>query len=241
MIYVLKFLRSVIKTIFNWFTSSSAKQSVSGDNNLSVQQRGDNNTANIYLPNSHVDDKINKSELVKQYLKDANSWTQTKNEIHEDVFYYKFFPEFTVTISNESQSFNEPWAMKNFPDTINTCKNPVYIKYGQTILYTTYVISCDGSRYITGLPMQWITSKHINTPLCRSYYFVENSIEHIIHLFVSFHFHSKSLSMYRSEFPYPDRLPIFMSNEDAGKKLTEDLSKNKKYKYFNINQKEDFE
>lgn len=219
----------------------NSKQSISGSNNCAIQQIGNGNTATVNFAVTVVPETrlVDKSELVKQYLKDPKSWNQSENKIHEEIFYYKSSPEFTVTISNESQRFNEPWAVKNFPDKINTCKNPVYIKYGQTILYTTYVISCDGSRYITGLPEQWRNSKHSNTPLSRSYYFIENSIEHIMHLFVSFH--SKSLCIYRCEFPYPDRLPIFISNEDAEKKLTEDLSENKKYKYFNITQKEDFE
>ena len=222
MVYLLKFLKSLYE----------ANMSVSGKDNQCFQQVGNNNIIKHYL----LVDKRDKNELIKEYLKDPNSWSQTENEIHEKVFYHKSFPEFTVTISNKFQRFHEPWAIENFPDRMNTCKNTVYIKYGLTILFTTYVIYCDGSRYITGLPMQWIRPKHDNTALYCSYYFAENSIEHIIHLFVSSH--SKSLCAGRPEFPYPDRLPTFKSKEDAEKALTKDFNENKKYKYFARTQKE---
>lgn len=160
---------------------------------------------------------------IKKYLADLSSWKYGYDEQERLFFYYEYFPEFTVLFSRKHREyFDEPWV-KHFPDR-KASSDKAYLKYHGTVLYETVAVWCDGTRFLTIIPNIWSNSRDFSedkTQVYRSYYFLTNSLEHLINKMI------QGCYKISSGFNLP-KFPVFECNQVAKEKFDEDCQSNKK-------------
>ena len=124
---------------------------------------------------------INKTaqERVIIYLKDKKNWFQ--NEF--GVIYYKFAPEFTIKCEyDESRKGYEVYMLGQIDNT--PYWEDIYLYYHSTLLHTVSAVALDGGRCFSTAPNRKFIK--IDKKNYCYYYFIENSLEYVLHEYYIF-------------------------------------------------------
>lgn len=124
---------------------------------------------------------INKTaqERVTIYLKDKKNWFQ--NEF--GVIYYKFAPEFTIKCEyDESRKGYEVYMLGQIDNT--PYWEDIYLYYHSTLLHTVSAVALDGGRCFSTAPNRKFIK--IDKKNYCYYYFIENSLEYVLHEYYIF-------------------------------------------------------
>jgi hypothetical protein len=124
---------------------------------------------------------INKSALerVTIYLKDKKNWFQNEFE----VVYYKYAPEFTIKCEyDESRKGYEVYMLGQIDNTPYWYDIQLY--YHSTLLHTVSAVALDGARCFSTAPNRKFIK--IDKKNYCYYYFIENSLEYVLHEYYIF-------------------------------------------------------
>ena len=124
---------------------------------------------------------INKTaqERVIIYLKDKKNWFQ--NEF--GVIYYKFAPEFTIKCEyDESRKGYEVYMLGQIDNT--PYWENINLYYHSTLLHTVSAVALDGGRCFSTAPNRKFIK--IDKKNYCYYYFIENSLEYVLHEYYIF-------------------------------------------------------
>lgn len=119
---------------------------------------------------------INKSALerVTIYLKDKKNWFQNEFE----VVYYKYAPEFTIKCEyDESRKGYEVYMLGQIDNT--PYWENINLYYHSTLLRTVSAVALDGGRCFSTAPNRKFIK--IDKKNYCYYYFIENSLEYVLH------------------------------------------------------------
>lgn len=115
-------------------------------------------------------------ERLTRYLQDIDGWRQVENE-QSSTFHYEQFPEFTICENDDYyEDYKKPWIYL-FPDRNNSAQLEYFIKYQGTTLDKVYLVCCDGGRFLTAQPKEWLSNSEQN--YFYEYYFIKDSIEYL--------------------------------------------------------------
>ncbi|NGX42340.1 MAG: hypothetical protein K940chlam7_00620, partial [Chlamydiae bacterium] len=118
-------------------------------------------------------------EKLKANLEKKDQWVYNENSVDGPCFYDQWNPEFKISQDIESsREFVEGWSQL-FPDS-KACKYELSINYHSTQLDSLFLVSCDGGRFQTILPNVWMYEDPKDKYWYFSYYFIENSLEHLV-------------------------------------------------------------
>ena len=124
---------------------------------------------------------INKSALerVTIYLKDKKNWFQNEFE----VVYYKYAPEFTIKCEyDESRKRYEVYMLGQIDNT--PYWENINLYYHSTLLRTVSAVALDGGRCFSTAPNRKFIK--IDKKNYCYYYFIENSLEYVLHEYYIF-------------------------------------------------------
>ena len=124
---------------------------------------------------------INKSALerVTIYLKDKKNWFQNEFE----VVYYKYAPEFTIKCEyDESRKGYEVYMLGQIDNT--PYWENINLYYHSTLLRTVSAVALDGARCFSTAPNRKFIK--IDKKNYCYYYFIENSLEYVLHEYYIF-------------------------------------------------------
>lgn len=124
---------------------------------------------------------INKSALEKMkiYLEDKENWKE--NEL--DIEYYKYAPEFTIKCEyDKSRKGYEVYMLGQIDNTPYWYDIQLY--YHSTLLHTVSAVALDGARCFSTAPNRKFIK--IDKKNYCYYYFIENSLEYVLHEYYIF-------------------------------------------------------
>ncbi|MCQ8119324.1 hypothetical protein, partial [Methylomonas rosea] len=115
-------------------------------------------------------------QRLTRYLQDIDGWRQVENE-QSSTFHYEQFPEFTISVNDDYyEDYKEPWIYL-FPDKNSSAQLEYFIKYQVATLDKVYLVHCDGGRFLTAQPKEWLSNSEQN--YFYGYYFIKDSIEYL--------------------------------------------------------------
>lgn len=178
---------------------------------------------------------IDKSPLERAhiYLKDVDNWAYGHNE-SKLYFYYKPFPEFTLSVVSDDESFDEPWVHE-FPDD-KASRDELYLRYHSTRLESVYVVWCDGARLAVAMPHQKVIYPTYEGDLKNcyvSYYYVRNSLKYLVREMID-HVYPQNSRLY-----FDGITAVFDSEVEAEEELKKDFAAGvKKYAFYTFDHDE---
>lgn len=123
----------------------------------------------------------NKLEYIFETLRDTENWAEIRNENIEEGYYYKENPSYKIEIINENNYNTEFYSYLMTNES--TSFSMLYLKYNDTCIYSTQIVSLDSGRLTTVVPLsEFIDYNHQTTYKYK--YYIKNSKEIILRDFL---------------------------------------------------------
>ncbi len=168
-----------------WLCQSCAKLIDSDEDKYTVQliKSWKDQTENIVCYNLKkriILSQKNKLEYIFETLRDTENWTEIRDENIEG-YYYKENPSYKIEIINENNYNTEFYSYLMTNES--TSFSMLYLKYNDTCIYSTQIVSLDSGRLTTVVPSsEFIDYNHRNTYKYK--YYIKNSKEIILRDFL---------------------------------------------------------
>ena len=168
-----------------WLCQSCAKLIDSDENKFTVQliKSWKVQTENIVGYNFGkriILSQKNKLEYIFETLRDTENWAEIRNENIEG-YYYKENPSYKIEIISENNYNTEFYSYLMTNES--TSFSMLYLKYNDTCIYSTQIVSLDSGRLTTVVPVsEFIDYYHKN--IYKYKYFIKNSKEIIVRDFL---------------------------------------------------------
>lgn len=121
----------------------------------------------------------NKLEYIFETLRDTENWAEIRNENIEG-YYYKENPSYKIEIINENNYNTEFYSY--LMENKSTEFSMLYLKYNDTYIYSTQIVSLDSGRLTTVVPLsEFIDYNHVTY---KYKYFIKNSKDIILRDFL---------------------------------------------------------
>lgn len=117
------------------------------------------------------------------YLKHPEDWERTLN--HDNVWYYKFAPEYTISLTwdDNSPPTRCEYYFFDYPDQ-DSHWGSIKLAYHQTLIKELTAIGLDGFRFYTTTPISGILIDNYNPQELVSYrYMIKGELNYLIHKF----------------------------------------------------------
>lgn len=168
-----------------WLCQSCAKLIDSDENKYTVQLINEWKEQTETIVGYNFEKRIilsqkNKLEFIFETLRETENWAEIKDK-SIDGYYYKDNPSYKIEIINEDNNNTEfySYLMTN----VKTSYSMLYLKYNDTCIYSTQIVSLDSGRLTTVVPL----SEYIyyDRKMVYKYkYYIRNSKEIILRDFL---------------------------------------------------------
>lgn len=167
-----------------WLCQSCAKLIDSDENKYTVQlvKSWKQQTENIVSYNFGkriILNQKNKLEYIFETLRDTENWAEIRDE-NIDGYYYKENPSYRIEIINENNYNTEFYSYLMTNES--TSFSMLYLKYNDTCIYSTQIVSLDSGRLTTVVPLSDFI--YYNRVTYKYKYFIKDSKEIILRDFL---------------------------------------------------------
>lgn len=167
-----------------WLCQSCAKLIDSDENKYTVQlvKSWKQQTENIVSYNFGkriILSQKNKLEYIFETLRDTENWAEIRDE-NIDGYYYKENPSYRIEIISENNYNTEFYSYLMTNES--TSFSMLYLKYNDTCIYSTQIVSLDSGRLTTVVPLSDFI--YYNRVTYKYKYFIKDSKEIILRNFL---------------------------------------------------------
>lgn len=219
----------IIKRLKSNYANKHSKSVSSSDVNAIKIQTDINSDELIFNCEEDINETASKQskpiDRLKTYLHDIDGWKTIESGC-VSTFHYEQFPEFTIVENDDfDEQYNKPWVSQ-FPDPRYSSQHEYLAKYQGTTIAKIYIVCCDGGRFLTAKPREWL--KDSPQAWSYTYYFIEDSIEYLAGQMIQ----ELGGSRLRNS-DFRDELKLFKSDADAKESINADFASDiKKYVYY---------